>query len=101
MTHGSALYGAELRDGKPAAGPPATCRVKVWRETNVREEDVQEQARSRGRPRQAAGAQAIQQRPIGKPAWTAPENPPPLLVEVLNEKVVVTIDGKRWGSAAC
>jgi hypothetical protein len=26
---------------------------------------------------------------------------PRLLVEVLSEKMVVTIDGKRWGSAAC
>jgi hypothetical protein len=75
--------------------------VKGWQETNAREEDVQEQARSRGRPRQAAGAQAIQESQSGNLRGPRPRSLPPLLVEVLNEKVVVTIDRKRCGSAAC
>jgi hypothetical protein len=51
--------------------------------------------RSRGGPRQAAGAQPIQEAPKRRPAWAAPEKPPALLIEALNNPVVITIDGVR------
>ena len=70
--------------------------TKIATALHVREQDVRDNARLRGRPRQAAGAQPIQERPIRQPARTAPEkNLPALLVGALNEKVVVTIDGER------
>ena len=62
---------------------------------DVREQDVREQARLRGRPRQAAGAHRFKKGQSGNPRGPRPKNLPALLIEALNEKVVVTIDGER------
>jgi hypothetical protein len=58
---------ARGRWGRPA--------LTGWRQPHVREQDVLEQARLRGRPWQAADAHSLQERPIGQPTRTAPEKP--------------------------
>ena len=85
-----ALYGRKLRFGKRAAGVVRAAGWKGWWEPHV-----QDRARLRGRPRQAAAAQPFQEGSVRQPARTAPESLPALLVDALNEKVVATIDGER------
>jgi|SRR6516164_10149686 len=69
------LCGAGVRDGKRAAGSPAP-RGRTEGESVPRPGTRwRERARLRGRPRQAPGAQPIQERPIRQPARTAPEEP--------------------------
>src|SRR5271169_3544676 len=71
------------------------CRPRRAGWNGRQEPHVRDNARLRRRPRQAAGAQTLQEGSGRQPARTAPEKPPALLVHALDEKVVATIDGEN------
>jgi hypothetical protein len=76
-------------------------RVKGWRKPpisqgrNVREQDVREQARLRGRPGKLPLHTRFKKGQSGNPRGARSKNLPALLVEAFDDKVVVTIDGER------
>src|SRR3974390_2027987 len=62
---------------------------------HAREQDVREQARLRGRPWQAAGAQPVQERPVRQPARTVPEEPAGVAGRGAQRQGGFDIDGER------
>ena len=64
-------------------------------EQNGRFPNVRNQTRLRGRPRQATVEFRFKKGQSGNPRGPFPKNRPALLVEAIDEKVTVTIDGER------